>query len=181
MRRELSDFARLFGSENARDVMTGTRMLVQRNAMRLEKLMDDEEETGEYSANATALSSQVFNQGMTLAKILDPSLRSGPKVAVQVNSVGGSSVTSIDGSSTGEITMATAMKELLDQGVPLEDLTDKMMVNYMANRAGQQRALTGAGMGDDDDYYPGADNVVSINAHAVGAGNTVDADEELPF
>jgi len=136
MPRDLSAFAQLFGSADPKDVMAGTRMLVQRNAQRLETAIKREEERGEYSRDVTSLANQVFSQGVTLAKLMDPSLRAGPTVALQLNSGGAGSVT-IDGSasSADQLSMAQSLKELTDEGIPLREITDDMMVKYMSAKA----------------------------------------------
>lgn len=163
MPKELSEFAKLFGSARSSDVLAGARMLVQRNAQRLELAIQNEEDDGEgLSKEVSSLANSVFGQALALAKIMDPSLRAGPKVAVQVNSGSASSTVMIDGVAQpgGELSMAQAMKELQEGGVPLRDITDEMMVEYMAAKSSR--------------------DPLQIAAAIPGYG-TVDANQDMPF
>ena len=48
--------------------------------------MEDEDEFQELYPEVTAMLNATFKNGVTLAKLIDPSLRAGPKVNVSVGS-----------------------------------------------------------------------------------------------
>ena len=138
--RDPGELAKLLGGQESKEILVGMRMIVMRNANRLEDAMDAEVD-GEINKEVTALSQTVFSQAHAMAKLLDPSLRAAPKVQIGIRAGG---QVSIDGSSDSgtELDIASALKELTNQGVPLKDITDQMLLDFMDARAnGDTRAI----------------------------------------
>ena len=123
-------FAELFGSGDSSQILVGLRQLVQRNALRLESAIEAEDTLDEgLDKNVTALANQVFTQGVALAKLVDPTLRASPKVQVSVN---GQNATVTTGEDDPRQFAARAVKELQSHGVPMESITQQLLIDYMA-------------------------------------------------
>jgi hypothetical protein len=139
--RDPGELAKLLGGQESQEILVGMRMIIMRNANRLEDAMDSEPD-GEIDKEVTALSQTVFQQAHVMAKLLDPTLRASPKVQI---GIAGASQVSIDGSPMGgspEGEIASALKELTSQGVPLKDITDQILLDYMDARVnGDTRAI----------------------------------------
>ena len=123
-------FARLFGSRDSKDILTGLRMMTQANASRLETAIQAEKEDGEISKLTTQLMGQLFNQGVQLAKLLDPTLRASPKIQIGINNSAGNSEVTV--ASDPRQFIASALTELKGAGVPVKRITNDMLVEYMA-------------------------------------------------
>ena len=139
--RDPGELAKLLGGQESQEILVGMRMIIMRNANRLEDAMDSEPD-GEIDKEVTALSQTVFTQAHVMAKLLDPTLRASPKVQI---GIAGASQVSIDGTPMGgspEGEIASALKELTSQGVPLKDITDQILLDYMDARVnGDTRAI----------------------------------------
>lgn len=129
---EIGEFAKLFGTNKSSDILAGLRMLVQRSAQRLDDAIQTEDIGAEGLNKAiTGLSAQVFNQGLNLAKVLDPNLRASPKIQIAVN---GAAATVTSGTSSADPRQFSArmVKELQSSGVPLDKIDSQVVLDYMA-------------------------------------------------
>lgn len=129
---EQHKLAQFFGTRNSEDIIDGLTALVRVSAERLDGQMETERILGDADPNVTKGLSQVFDQGVKLAKLIDPGLRGGPKV--QVN-VGGA--TSVQVTLDPRQVVAAAMRELEASGVRREDITPAMIEGIVA------RTMTG--------------------------------------
>lgn len=135
-----------FGSRNADVIMNGLSQLLQRNAERLEDSMAKEEADGELDPEVTKLSKTVFDQGVKLVKLIDPSKAGGAKVQVNVGvGQGGQANVGISGSSPKEL-MATVVAELEAAGIPRDEIDSTMVKGVLRNMAqvGQPQAVSTA-------------------------------------
>lgn len=122
-----------FGTRNAQVIIGGLTELLKRNAERLEDAMAREEEEGELDPNVTALGDKVFNQGVKLAKLIDPSLAGGAKVQVNVG-VAGSANVSVGQSNSKEL-MASIVAELEAAGIPRDKIDGDMIKGVLRTMA----------------------------------------------
>lgn len=145
---EASNLARYFQTRDSGMILDGLGHLLAANTRRLEKGLGDEELDGELSPEVSKIMSQVFDQGTKLAKLLDPSLRGGANV--QVNVAGGSAQIT---SGSPKQMIATVIRELESQGIAREDITNDMIegvLSSMAKSGGNQRAIEGSVISTED-------------------------------
>jgi hypothetical protein len=93
-------------------------------ADRFERAYQEEEEFG-IDPDVTKMAGQVFKHAIDLAKLVDPSLRVSPSVAVQIN----------NGKDNGELQVTrspreiadAAVKALIAEGYRMEELTEDLI------------------------------------------------------
>jgi hypothetical protein len=144
--RELSSF---FKTRDSDQILTGLTMLVQKSAERAERAIRIEEALGDIDPDTSKLIGQVFQQGEKLAKLVDPSLRAGPRVNVNVGS-GGTQVTS--GGNPRQL-IANVVRELEMQGFQRDQITQDMIqgvLERMSDPDGERRAITGTVVAHED-------------------------------
>jgi hypothetical protein len=144
-----SQLARLFGTRRSEDIVHGLSKLLERQADRLEAAMRTEESVRDDLADegkiagldpeVSKLMNSLFNNGVKLAKLVDPRLAGGTKVGVFVN--GGQAA--VMSSSPQQLT-AAVVAELEAKGVPRESITPEMIAHLLTNDA-QQAQLPAAG------------------------------------
>lgn len=131
------ELARMFQSRDSGMIIDGLGTLLAANTRRLESGLREEEALGDRNPEVTRQMSQVFDQGIKLAKLIDPSLRGGP--SVQVN-VGGGGVASRVAQANPQQMVAAVFRELRAQGVPEEEITADMVTHVLENMS-NARAL----------------------------------------
>lgn len=112
-----------FGTRDSGMILDGLAILMKSGIKRYERGLQDESVTGEIIPEVTKIQSNLFEQGTKLAKLLDPELRSGAKV--QVN-VGGNSAVQVNSGSPRQA-IAAAMRELEARGVPRDSITPELI------------------------------------------------------
>lgn len=123
---EAAGLAQQLGSRNADTIVDALGTLLSTNARRLERGLQDEQEYGDINGEVTKISNQLFNQGVQLAKLLDPALRGGAKV--QVNVGGGSSVSV---SAAPNQVMAAIVRQFEGMGIPRAEITPDMVAGVL--------------------------------------------------
>lgn len=126
------ELARLFQSRDAGLIIDGLGTLLAASTRRLERGMMEEDAIGDSNPEVTRQISQVFDQGIKLAKLVDPSLRAGP--SVQVN-VGGSGNASQVAAANPQQMVAAVFRELKAQGIDEQDITPEMVQGVLENMA----------------------------------------------
>jgi hypothetical protein len=137
---EPTNLAKLFQTRDSDRIIDGLGTLVAKNTQRLERGLREEESFGDVNPEVTKMLGQVFDQGIKLAKLVDPNLRGGARVQVNVGNGGVASVTDANPRQL----VATAIRELESRGIAREDITPEMiggMLEGMANPASAQRAI----------------------------------------
>lgn len=128
--RDNKSLVQMFQTRDSAVVMEGLSAILAKQAERTERAMEDEIEFGETSPEVTSMLNSLFSNGVKYAKLIDPALRAGPKVAVQVNGAGAVTV----GSERG-ITAQQAMKEVFSalegQGFHRSEITPAMVKNML--------------------------------------------------
>lgn len=120
---EPTPLTQYFGTRDSGMILDGLAILLKSGIKRYERGLQDETITGELLPEVTKQQSQVFEQGVKLAKLIDPALRGS--AAVQVNVGSGSAVQVNSGSPRQAI--AAAMRELEARGVAREDITPELI------------------------------------------------------
>jgi hypothetical protein len=136
--------ARLFGTRDSRGIVDGLQALAMLQANRLETAVSIEEELGDISPEVSKLINSLFSQGVTLAKLLDPTLRGGG-VKVQVGVVNGQATAAVSTSTPAELT-GNVVRALEAQGIPRDKITPQMVmatIEGMGNPENVQRAVEG--------------------------------------
>ena len=137
---EPTELARFFKTRDSGMIIDGLTSVLMSGARRLEEGWQEERIMGERDTHVTKMQGQVFDQGVKLAKLLDPALRGGARV--QVNVGGGSAVQVNNGSPNTAI--GAVMRELQKQGIPLESITPEMIQGVfesMANNGAMPAAI----------------------------------------
>jgi len=131
---EPSSLAKYFGTRDSDTIIDGLSHLTALGARRLEKGIRDEDLYGELDPEVTKIANMLFAQGEKLAKLVDPSLRAGPAVQVNVGGAVGASA------STPNQLMGGIIRELESRGVPRAQITPDMIANFMAEMGEQRKA-----------------------------------------
>lgn len=137
---EPTQLARFFNSRNADLIIDGLGTLVAANTHRLERGLKYEEIDGDLSPEVSKMMGQVFDQGVRLAKLIDPSLAGGAKVQVNVNGAASVSTTN------PRQLIASAVRELESRGIAREDITSEMiqgLLTGMNDEGAKSRAIEG--------------------------------------
>lgn len=131
---EPQELALFFRTRDSDRIIEGLGILAAANARRLERGMRAEEQLGDIDKNVTAVMGQVFDQGQKLAKLIDPNLRGGTKVQVNVGQAG------IVATTNPRQMVAAAFRELENQGVPREQITPKMIQGLLEGMQSPENA-----------------------------------------
>jgi hypothetical protein len=147
---EPKELATFFRTRDSSMIIDGLGILMQANSRRLERSIKEEELFNEVNPEVTKMINQVFDQGIKLAKLVDPSLRGGAKVQVSVGP-GGSA--QINGGTPRDM-VATVIRQLESQGIAREDITPDMvkgLLEGMANPDKTSRAVEGTVIAHNDE------------------------------
>lgn len=121
---ETNALAKAFQSRNSSKIIDGLGTILAAQTDRLQRGMESEEEFGELDAEVTKMMNSIFKNGVTLAKLIDPSLT---KPMVQINNGHAGAVA---GSNPKEM-MAKVVQALQAQGHELQDITQEMVLKYI--------------------------------------------------
>lgn len=138
---EPTELARFFKTRDSSMIIDGLGTLVAAQTRRLERGMQEEEAFGELQPEVTKLINSVFDQGVKLAKLVDPSLRGG---GVNVNVHGGGAASVSVGNPRQMV--AEIIRSLELQGVARADITPAMIqgvMEGMVDPGRQRQALEG--------------------------------------
>lgn len=133
---EPTQLARFFKTRNADDIIDGLGSIVSRNAERLEQGIRGEEIDGSLDPEVSKMMGQVFDQGVKLAKLVNPNLAGGARVQVNVGA-GGTSVTQFNPKQF----VAEAVRALEARGIPREDITQEMIQGMLTGMNSEPAAL----------------------------------------
>jgi len=139
--QETNDLAKMFKTRDSSQIIDGLGTLVAANTRRLERGMKEEAVFGDVDPNVTKLLGSVFTQAIQLAKLVDPNLRGGARVQVNVGAGGAAAISMANPKQL----VATAIRELESQGIPRDQITPEMIKGLfegMANPEAAQNAIT---------------------------------------
>lgn len=139
---EPAELAKYFKTRDSDMIIDGLGTLLQAQTRRLERGMRDEEDYGELTPEVTKIMNSIFSQGVQLAKLVDPNLRGGARVQVNVGAGGQASVATV----TPQQMIGAAVRELEARGISRDKITPKMIEGLLAGMAQPdiaQRAIEG--------------------------------------
>lgn len=120
---EPAPLTKYFNTRDSGQILDGLAILMKSGVKRYERGIQEEMVVGEIIPEVTKMQSALFEQGVKLAKLVDPALRTG--AGVQVN-VGGGSAVQVNSGSPRQL-IAQAMRELEARGIAREDITPKLI------------------------------------------------------
>ena len=123
---EPTELARFFKTRDSSMIIDGLGTLVAAQTRRLERGMQEEEAFGELQPEVTKLINSVFDQGVKLAKLVDPSLRGG---GVNVHVGAGAAASVAIGNPRAMV--AEIIRSLELQGIPRDKITPEMIQGVM--------------------------------------------------
>jgi len=127
---EAHDLARFFKTRDAETIIDGLGNLLAVETKRLEKALADEEMDDKIDPQVTKIINTLFDRGVKLAKLLNPSLVQ-PKVSLSFTN----NTATIQASSASSM-MAAVVKELEAQGVPRDKITPEMVEAVLSASSG---------------------------------------------
>lgn len=140
---EPTPLARFFQTRDSGMIIDGLGVLMAAQTRRLESAMREEEEFGEQTPEVTKQLGQIFDQGIKLAKLVDPNLRGGVKV--NVNTGGGPAAVGVTAADPRAL-VAEIIRSFEQQGFARTAITEDMIkgaLEGMVNNANKQRAIEG--------------------------------------
>lgn len=143
--------AKMFKTRDADSIIDGLGTLLAANTNRLEKGMEFENLDGELNPEVSKMMGQVFDQGVKLAKLLNPQ-RFSPGAKVQI-AVGAGGTANVSASSPKQL-VAACFRELEQQGIPRNKITDEMiqgMLSGMVNSDNKQKSIEGTVLSAKED------------------------------
>jgi hypothetical protein len=118
-------------TRNADDIIDGLSLITSAGANRLERSMKVEQAIGDVDPDVTKMMAQVFDQGVKLAKLLEPQrFSSGSKVQVNV----GGAAAEVSTANPRQLA-ASIVQALVAQGVPRDKITPDMISGFLENMA----------------------------------------------
>lgn len=129
------DIAHQFGTRNVDSIIGALGKLVERQAERLQDAQAAEDVSGELDPEVTKMYKTVFDQGVKLAKLIDPNLN-GSKVQVNVG-VQGNAAVQVASSDPRQM-VATIMAEFESSGFRRDEITSDMIKGALTAMAGDK-------------------------------------------
>lgn len=129
--------SKYFNTRNADDIIDGLSLVVAAGANRLERGMKTEEVLDEVDPEVSKMMNQVFDQGVKLAKLLEPGrFSTGAKVQVNVGPGGSAAVASADPRQL----VAATIQALVQQGYPRDQITNEMIQGALQGMVNSDQA-----------------------------------------
>lgn len=132
---DASPLAKMFGSRDADKIIDGLGTVMAAQVRRLEVGMANEEEDGELDKDVTAMMDKIFNNGIKLAKLIDPSLT---KPSVVINNGSAAQVSGADPKKLA----AAVVRAFENNGVRREDITPEMFETMLKQMAAGEKTYT---------------------------------------
>lgn len=133
---EPTSLARFFKTRDSDTIIDGLGTLLAANSRRLERGLKEEEDFGELNSDVSKVMGQVFEQGVKLAKLVDPNLRGGAKVQVNVGAGGAAAVSA----GNPRQLIAAAVRELESRGIPRENITPELIQGLLSGMGSPEHA-----------------------------------------
>lgn len=120
------ELAHFFQTTDSETIITGLGTLLAAQSRRLKTAMEEEEEEGSVSPEVTKIINTLFDRGVKLAKLVDPSLAAAGAARISIDA----RQQSIQAGSPQQL-MAAVVQELVTRGVRREDITPEMVMNIL--------------------------------------------------
>lgn len=123
--------AQMFGTRDAEGVIDGMSQLLQMQANRLQGALEVEEDNAEgLDPEVSKEIKNTFENAKTLAQLLNPALKGGPKVVNNVSSGNTANTLVVDGATTNQM-IGAIVRSFEQQGIPRSQITPDMLNNAM--------------------------------------------------
>jgi hypothetical protein len=147
---EPKKLAKYFNTRDSQQIVSGLGHLMAIQTRRLENAIEDENDAAELNPNVTKLLVSLFDQGVKLAKLVDPELRGGTKVQVNVGTGESAAI------STGRPKqfIAAIVSSLEAQGIERKDITPELVQSTLAGMTSPEsvpRAIEGTVLASRDE------------------------------
>lgn len=133
---EPAKLVKVFGTRDSSQIIDGLNGLMQIGTRRLEQGLEAEEMEGELDPEVTKIVNQLFQQGVKLAKLVDPTLT---KPGLQIN-LPGSHQTAIVAQNSGQL-VAAIVAQFEAQGIKREEITPAMIEHVMIEQSNQSQVI----------------------------------------
>lgn len=134
---EPARLAQMFNTRDADHIIDGLGTLLAANTNRLERGMRYEEVDGEIDPEVSKILNQIFNQGVQLAKLLDPGrFSTGAKVEVNVGAGGAAEVSMANPRQL----VSKVVRELERSGIPRNKITPDLIKQTLSGMIDPEKA-----------------------------------------
>jgi hypothetical protein len=137
--------AEMFTTRNSDDIIKGLGAILATQSDRVQKAIDKEDRLLEadpalgLDPKINTMLNSIFKNGVSLAKLVDPSLN--PGVRVQVNVGAEEAAKQINAANPKQFVTA-AIAQLEAKGIPFEDITEQMIEDLMKNQLAIEGTVT---------------------------------------
>lgn len=121
--------ATYFNTRDAETIIDGLGVLMAAGSERLQEGMRVEQILGDLDPHVTKIMKQLFDEGVTLAKLIDPQYRGGTKVNIGVGA-GGQAAFQINGGSPNAL-IAGVVRQLEAQGFSRDQITPDLVAGVL--------------------------------------------------
>lgn len=128
---EPAELARFFKTRNSDTIIEGLGTLLAAESARLERAMADELMDGKTSPEVTKIINTLFDRGVKLAKLVNPTLAAAG--ATRVNLVQQNNAIQ---AGTPQQLMAAVVAELEGRGIPRQNITPEMIETFLSDPEG---------------------------------------------
>lgn len=129
---QVGDLAKYFNTRDPGRIVDGLGKLMEIQATRLEEAIEKEQDSGEENPEITKQLKTIFDNGVKLAKVLDPKLNGNNGTTVNILNAGGVAAVS---SGDPRQMVAAAVRALEDAGIPRKEITNDMIAGLLSNMA----------------------------------------------
>ncbi len=137
---ESKDLAKMFGTRDADTIVDALGILVGRQATRVERGLNQEEILGEIDPEVSKQLTATIDNGIKLAKLVDPSRAGGAQVNVNVGSGAAAEVKMAN----PQVVVGQIIREIQQRtGLPASQITPDMIAQQMTLMAGGQQVVQG--------------------------------------
>lgn len=146
---EPTPLARFFKTRDSEVIIDGLSIIMAAQTRRLERGMVAEEEYDELDPEVTKLLNSLFDQGVKLAKLVNPALRGGAKVGVFVGAGGATQISNDPRAFVGGV-----VRELEARGIPRNKITPELVqstIEGMGDADKRVRAIEGQLVNRDEE------------------------------
>jgi len=138
---ETVSLAKMFGTRDADMIVDALGILVGRQATRVERGLSEEEVLGVLDPQVAKDLNSTIDNGIKLAKLVDPSRAGGTQVSVNVGAQGAASQVSMQ---SPNAIVGQIVREIQQRtGIPASQITPEMIAQAMTQMAGGQQVVQG--------------------------------------
>lgn len=133
---EPAELTQFFGTRDSGMILDGLAILMKSGIKRYQRLLQEEEVVGDVIPEVGKLQGSLFEQGVKLAKLHDPTLRGGPSVQINTGAGGATQVNM----GNPRAAISQAFRELEARGFTREQITPAMIEGVLTGMKEPERA-----------------------------------------